>query len=189
MKIAVIQGTTRPGRRSERVATWLMSALQKYDAEFELLDLKDYSLPFFEEEASPMSAHESFTNPMVQAWTKKVGEADAFIMVTGEYNFGPPAVLKNALDYVYKQWNRKPFLFVSYSGNAVAGVRAVQQLRINVIEVEAVPIQAALHIANVLDAIDEEGILHDDQYLGKLDHAMEQFLWWAHALKDARAKM
>src|SRR6266480_3696365 len=130
MKIAVILGTTRKVRRGERVAKWLMPQLSKFEGiNFELLDLRDYPLPFYAEDNSPDSLENGYSNETATKWAAKIGEADAFIIITAEYNHGPTAVLKNALDYVYKEWNQKPVGFVSYASGAAAGIRAVEQLR------------------------------------------------------------
>jgi multimeric flavodoxin WrbA len=125
-KIGIILGTTRPTRFSEKAAQWLANiAKQRDDAEFEVVDLRDYPMPFFEEERSPMLAPPK--SAIALRWGKKMAELDGYIFVTAEYNHGLPAVLKNALDYAYAEYNRKPATFVGYgkrgsrtSGGAVA---------------------------------------------------------------------
>lgn len=187
MKIAVILGSIREIRRGGRVAKWLMPLLLKRkDIEVELLDLKDYPLPFYNESDSPEGLEGNYTNMDAKKWAAKVGEADAFIIVTPEYNHGTSAVLKNALDWVYYEWNRKPIAFISYSPNAAGGIRAVEQLRQNSIELQMAPIGDSIHITYVLDTIDENGKLLKGHFNERLENLMTDLLWWAIALKNGR---
>jgi NAD(P)H-dependent FMN reductase len=144
LKIQVILGTTRQNRFGDKAAHYVLGELQKRtDVQAELVDLRDWPLPFFDHPASPMRG--KITEPEVVArWTAKVGEADGYVIVTPEYNHGYPAVLKNALDWVYAEWTKKPVGFVGY-GNA-GGARAIEQLRQVVIELDMVPLREALHI-------------------------------------------
>lgn len=187
MKIGVILGSTRKVRRGERVAKWLMSHLKRIEeAEFELLDLRDYPLPFYEEDNSPDSLEKGYSNNVATKWAAKIGEKDAFIFIVSEYNHGPTAVLKNALDYVYKEWGKKPVSFVSYASGAAAGIRAVEQLRSIVVELQMAPMQAAIHISHVMDAIDENGNLLKGHYGVRVPTIVAQLLWWTKVLKAAR---
>ena len=189
MKIAVILGSIRKIRRGARVAKWVMSQLSnRKDIQVELLDLLDYPLPFYDEPNSPDSLNGIYSAKGAAKWVAKIKKADAFIIITPEYNHGPPAVLKNALDYVYSEWNKKPVAFVSYAPGAAAGIRAVEQLRTITIELQMAPIQAAVHISRVLDTIDEKGELLSGHYNERLAAVMEQLVWWAKALKTARDK-
>src|SRR5579859_7915590 len=140
VKIQVIIGSTRKGRFSEKPAHWIFDELKKrQDVDAELIDLRDWPLPFFDESISPSQNKGTYENALAAKWAKKIEEADGFIIVTPEYNHGYSAVLKNALDYVYKEWNKKPVGFVSYGGIS-GGTRAVQQLRQVAIELQMVPI-------------------------------------------------
>lgn len=187
MKIGVILGSTRKVRRGERVAKWLMKELQNFkEAQFELLDLREYPLPFYEEDNSPDSLPNGYTSPIATKWASKISEMDGFIIIVSEYNHGPTAVLKNALDYVYNEWNKKPVAFVSYSTSVPGGARAVEQLRAIVGELEMADIASAIHIADVVNKFDEEGNLLKGHYSEKLKSVIEQFMWWAKALKFAR---
>ena len=157
----------------------------------ELLDLRDYPLPFFEEPVSPNSKKEPYTNPAVVAWTKKVAEADGFIVVTGEYNHGYPAVLKNAFDYVGSEWNKKVVGFVAY-GSAL-GARAVEQLRQVAVELQMAPIRSAIHIpiAVYLSVMNERTPVSPELFKPVQDAAgkfLDQLMWWGKALKMARAQ-
>ncbi len=189
MKIAVILGSIREVRRGGRVAKWLMAQLlARKDIEVELLDLRDYPLPFYDESSSPEGLEGKYTNTLGKKWAKEIGGFDAFIMVTPEYNHGTSAVLKNALDWVYYEWNRKPVAFVSYAPGAAGGIRAVEQLRQTVIELQMAPIGTAIHITYVLDTLDENGKLLQGHFNERLEKLMTDLLWWAEALKTARDK-
>ncbi len=187
MKIGVILGSIRKIRRGERVAKWLIPQLAKFkDVEFELLDLRDYPLPFYSEDNSPDSLESGYTNEVAKKWAAKIGDKDAYIIINSEYNHGPAGVLKNALDWVYNEWNRKPVAFVSYAPGMGAGIRAVEQLRENVIELQMAPMREAVHISHVLDTIDEKGTLLKGHYNERVITVVEELLWWAKALKTAR---
>ena len=189
MKIALILGSIRKIRRGERVAKWLMSELANFEnVEFELLDLRDYPLPFYAEDSSPDSLKNGYSDPIATKWAEKIGEADGFILIVSEYNHGPTAVLKNALDYVYKEWNKKPVTFVGYATGISGAMRATEQLREVSIELQMAPMQAAIHIRNVLDTIDENGKLLQGHYNEQLKKVIDQLLWWTEALKTAREK-
>lgn len=187
LKIGVILGSIREIRRGGRVAKWLMPQLEKLGgAEYELLDLRDYPLPFFNESNSPEGLERNYTNDVARKWSAKVDEIDGFIIVTSEYNHGIPAVLKNALDWLYSEWNRKPVGFVSYAPGNIAGARGIEQLRQNVIELQMAPMREALHISKILDTLDEEGNLLGSHINEKLEVTVAELLWWTKALKNAR---
>ena len=188
LKIAVILGSIRKIRRGGRVAKWLMGQLKQYqEAEFELLDLRDYPLPFYDEVDSPEGLEGKYTVPMAKKWASKIGEKDGFIVITPEYNHGPPAVLKNALDYVYREWNKKPITFISYAPGMGSGIRSVEQLRLNSIELQMAPLREALHISRVLKTFDEEGnMIIETPYNKKLETTITELLWWTKALKSVR---
>jgi NAD(P)H-dependent FMN reductase len=144
-RIQVIIGSTRPKRFSEKPARYIFDELSKrQDVVCELVDLRDWPLPFYDEPISPASNKGNYANELGKKWAAKVGEADGYIIVTPEYNHGYPAVLKNAIDWVFPEWNGKPVGFVGY-GN-VGGARAIEQLRQVVIELQMVPIRNAIHI-------------------------------------------
>lgn len=137
MKLMVILGSSRQGRRGEAVAKWVLSEAAK-DNRFEVdyVDLREFNLPFFDEPMSPFTLRDSgqsYTHPEGEAWAQRVGKADGFLIITPEYNHGYPAVLKNALDWVGREWGDKPVSFVGY-GNITAGARSVEQLRQVVVE-------------------------------------------------------
>lgn len=185
IKIQIILGSTRPQRQSEKVGKWVFEQLsQNKEIETELIDLRDYPLPFFDEPVSPAMfkmMKKDYSNEVAKKWAQKVAEADAYIIVTPEYNHGYSAVLKNALDYAYSEWNNKPITFVAYGG-IVGGARSVEQLRQVAIELQMAPIREAVYIPMVWSGFDEE------VYNKGLDSLVKQLVWWAQVLKIGRAK-
>ncbi|WP_067621293.1 NADPH-dependent FMN reductase [Alicyclobacillus acidiphilus] len=185
-KIGVIISTTRDTRFGDKVAEWFMSlANERSDLQFELVDLRDYPLPFFNEKSSNL--YMPTENAEGQRWQKKVGEFDGYVIVTAEYNHAPSAVLKNALDYAYVEWVRKPVAFVGYG--AVGAARAVEQLRQIAVELQMAPIRSAVHIqgGDFMQVYMGEKKLEDLTYLPPLVTSMlDDLVWWANALKTAR---
>jgi NAD(P)H-dependent FMN reductase len=194
IKIKVILGTTRQRRFGDKPAHWITEeARAQADVDVELLDLRDYPLPFFDEPASPISSKGQYSKEAVQRWADRIADGDAFIMVAPEYNHGYPAVLKNAIDYIYPEWVNKPVGFVSY-GNA-GGARAVEQLRQVVVELKMLPIRTAIHIpVSVYLAVMHEPVPADPELFrplkeGRVNHVerfFDELLWSARALKEAR---
>jgi NAD(P)H-dependent FMN reductase len=188
--ISVIVGSTRQGRFSEKPAQWILQRLESRGGiETRLLDLREFPLPFFDQPVPPaMPGRPPYANEMVKKWTAEIARSDGFIFVTPEYNFGPPAVLKNALDWVYPEWNRKAVAFVSY-GSAL-GARSVQQLRETAIELQLAPVRSSVHIPVAtlwahFQGGDVEAGLAELEAPAK--GMIEDLLWWAAALKAARA--
>ncbi len=185
-KIAIIVGSTRHGRFADHPANWIHElAKQRSDIEVELVDLRDYPLPFFDEVASP--AWVPSKSEVAQKWQKKVAEFDGFVFTAAEYNRGPTAVLKNALDYAYPQWNKKTAAFVGYGG--VGGARSVEQLRLNAVELQMAPIRAGVHIqwAVMSEVMEGKKKLSEFDFLNQSGREMlDQLVWWTRALKDAR---
>jgi NAD(P)H-dependent FMN reductase len=195
LKIGIILGTTRKGRFGEKPAQWIFGDLDKNpEIEPELLDLRDYELPFFDEAVSPGWIAEPYKHPAVARWTKKIGDKDGFVFIAPEYNRGYSAILKNAIDWVYKEWNRKPVGFVSYGG--VGGARAVEQLRLVSIEVQMVPVRQGVHLPGdvYLSMMKDPAPVDPARFkpVEQAAHAMiEQLVWYGNLLKagrDAEAK-
>ena len=186
--ISVIVGSTRQGRFSEKPAQWIFQHLKKRDVDARLLDLRDFPMPFFDDAVPPaMPGRAANENEVVKKWTAAIDAADGFIFVAPEYNYGPPAVLKNAIDWVYPEWNRKAAAFVSY-GSAM-GARSVQQLRETMIEVQIAPVRSSVHIpVATLWAHFQGGDVNKGlAELGTQAQAMiDDLLWWTTALKTAR---
>jgi NAD(P)H-dependent FMN reductase len=187
--ISVIVGSTRQGRFSEKPAQWIFQHLKKRaDIEARLLDLRDFPMPFFDQAVPPAApGRPPYENEVVNKWTAAIGASDGFIFVTPEYNYGPAAVLKNAIDWVYPEWNRKAAAFVSYGG--AMGARSVQQLREVAIEVQLAPIRSSVHIpvATLMAHFhggDVDKGLADLEMPAKV--MIDDLLWWTTALKTAR---
>ena len=188
LNIKVILATVREGRFGDKPAKWITEkAKEVEDFNIELLDLKDYSLPIFAEAVSPADVKGVRANPLVNRWAEKISSADGFIVVTPEYNHGYPSSLKNNIDYLYKEWNKKPIAFVGYG--TTGGAFAVGQLRQVAIELQMAPIRMATHIVSPWNMVEKDGSLK----LGALDHyangakkMLEQLKWWTKVLKNAR---
>ncbi len=185
-KIAIIIGTTRQNRFGDKAAQWLYSLAEtRPEAEFEIVDLRDFPLPFFDEPMSPMMTKP--VNEVAQRWGAKMAGFDGYIFVTAEYNHSLSGVLKNALDYAYFEFNRKPAAFVAY-GNA-GGARAVEQLRLVCVELQIAPLRAAVHIGMIefLGMLRDGKTFADYPYLAQsADTMVNDLLWWTNALKAAR---
>jgi NAD(P)H-dependent FMN reductase len=185
-RIGIVIGSTRPARFADKPAQWIFDlAAARGDFEVEMVDLRDYPLPFYEEDRSP--AWGPSKGEVAQAWQKKVASLDGYIFTAAEYNRGPTAVLKNALDYAYTEWNGKPAAFVGYGG--VGAARAIEQLRLHAVELQMAPIRAGVHILMA----DFVALLQGQAKLGEIPHLedgakamLDQFAWWAKALKAAR---
>jgi NAD(P)H-dependent FMN reductase len=187
--ISVIVGSTREGRFSEKPSQWIFQHLRKRkEIEARLLDLRDFPMPFFDQPVPPaMPGRPPYPNEVVQKWTAEIAASDGFVFVTPEYNYGTSAVLKNAIDWVYPEWNRKAAAFVSY-GSAM-GARAVQQLRETAIEVQMAPIRSSVPVpVATLWAHFQGGDV--DKCLAEIDQQaaamIDDLLWWTSALKAAR---
>ncbi len=190
LKIQVIIGSTRENRFSEKAASWIFEEAKKRpELEVELVDLRDYDLPFFDQPMSPKMSDGKYTNEIAKKWADKIGEADGYIIVSPEYNHGYSAVLKNALDWVYKEWNQKPVGFVSYGG--VGGARAVEQLRLVAIELQLMPIHTSINIPwNVYMAVIKPSEDNTEDPYESLETTkttfLDQLTWATKALKAAR---
>jgi NAD(P)H-dependent FMN reductase len=187
LKIAIILGSTRQNRHGEQVARWLFSYIKEHaDFNTELLDLGDWPLPFYEEAITPIRINGNYSNEVARRWSEKIRGFDGYIIISPEYSHGYPAVLKNALDYLYTEWSNKPVAFVSYSGGLGSGIRAVEQLRLVAIELQMAPIRESVSIPTVQRAFDEQGRLKDEFLISKTNSMIAQLTWWANALKSAR---
>ncbi|MBL8121629.1 NAD(P)H-dependent oxidoreductase [Candidatus Saccharibacteria bacterium] len=192
MKIGIIVGATREGRGTDRAAKWVARAAEKLEgADVEVLDLRDYELPFFDEAISPQYNPERKPEGAVKAWLDKLAEKDGFVVVTPEYNRSLPAVLKNALDYVAYELEKKPVALVAHG--STGGAQAVHTLRAVTAGALGVSVPRATYIPTMAGmAFDEEGNLNEDLAAnpygpnGALQATLADFQWYATALKDAR---
>jgi len=185
-RIGIVIGSTRPSRFGEKPAAWIYDiARKRADLDFELIDLRDYKLPLFNEPISPAWA--PLKNEEALRWQAKLASLDGFILVTPEYNHGPSAVLKNALDYAYKEFVRKPVAFVGYGG--VGAARAVEHLRLIIAELQMVSVKSAVHIGgNDFLGLFQQGKSFDDYpHLAQSAVPMlDELAWWTKTLKPAR---
>jgi NAD(P)H-dependent FMN reductase len=184
LKVAIIIGSTRPGRKAEAVAGWVFDiASKRSDATFEIVDIKDFNLPLLDEPVPP--AMGQYTQPHTKAWAAKIEQFDGFVFVTPEYNHGPSAALKNAIDFLYREWNNKSVGFVGYGGNG--GARAVEILRQVVSNVELADVRAQVGLSLFTDFENfttfQPGSHLEQTVTGMLD----QVIAWGGALKPLRA--
>ena len=190
MLVQVITGTTREGRFSEKVAAWAEGELQRRtDFEIETVDLRDHILPFFDGIA-PARRGREYPSDEVARLGRTIDRADGFIVLTAEYNHGYPAVLKNAMDWTFVEWRRKPITFVGW-GN-VGGARAIEQLRNVAVEFEMAPLRWAVHVLPdvmlpIIRGNDPDDLSPFDALPPRLTMLADDLAWWAGALGAARA--
>ena len=186
-KIAIIIGSTRDARFGDKPAKWVYDiASARSDIDVELIDLKDWPLPFFNEVAS--NAWAPTQNEVGQRWQKKVGEFDGYVFVTAEYNRSIPAALKNALDFAYPEWNKKAAAYVGYG--SVGGARAIEHLRNISVELQMAPTRTGVHIqGGDFMAVWQQGKdVRELTYLEpNINTMLDELAWWSGALKTARA--
>jgi NAD(P)H-dependent FMN reductase len=188
-RIGIVIGSTREGRFGEKPAHWIHEiAKQRTDLAFELIDLRDHPLPFFNEPMSPRL--EPVNNEPARLWAGKLATLDGLIIVTPEYNHAPGAVLKNALDYAYTEFVRKPIGFVGYGGAGAA--RAVEQLRLIAIALQMAPVAHAVHVGMVesLGIMQQGKTFEDFPHLAQAaNRLLDDMSWWAKTLKPARERL
>jgi len=184
-KIAIILGSTRPGRNGAAVATWVRDiASRRSDAEFELVDLADFPLPHLDEAVPPSMG--VYSNDHTKAWSAKIAEFDGYAFVTPEYNHSTSGVLKNALDYLYSEWNNKAAAFVSYG--SVGGARAVEHLRLIASELQLATVRAQVAISLMTEFENYSVFKPNDYLLPQVDTMLDQLVRWTKALEPLRAE-
>jgi NAD(P)H-dependent FMN reductase len=188
--VAVIVGSTRAGRFSEKPAQWILQHLTvRPGVTAKLLDLRDFPMPFFDAGIPPaMPGRAPYAHDVVKRWTAEIASADGFVFVTPEFNYGTSAVLKNAIDWVYPEWNRKAAAFVGYG--SAGGARAVQQLRDTAVELQLAAVRTSVYVPiSAVIAHMQGGDV--GPALAQLDDVakrmIDDLLWWIAALKNARA--
>jgi NAD(P)H-dependent FMN reductase len=183
LKIAIILGSTRPGRNGEAVARWVNEIAQKRsDAEFELVDIADFNLPLLDEPV-PASMGQ-YTKPHTIAWSKKIGSFDGFVFVTPEYNHATSGALKNAIDFLFNEWKDKAAGFVGYGGNG--GARAIENLRLIVGELQIADVRAQVGLSLITD-FESYSIFTPGPHQEPAVNAMlDQVIAWSGALKTLR---
>ncbi len=191
LKILVIIGSTRDGRYGDKPAHWIHGRLAAHpDLDAELVDLRDWPLPLFDQPRSPARITDGeYGHPLANRWAATIAAADGFVVTAAEYNHGYTAVLKNALDWVFREWRRKPITFVGYG--SVGGSRAIEQLRQVAIELEMAPIRHAVHLSrDVYLATMKEPVPVSPALFAPVEPAakamIDDLVWWGHALRRAR---
>ena len=183
IRIGIILGSTRPNRNGEQVARWVYDlAVQRDDAEFELVDLRDYPLPHLDE-ALPASFGQ-YQNEHTRQWAAKIASFDGFVIVTPEYNHGTSGVLKNAIDYLYAEWNNKAVGFVSYG--AVGGARAAEHLRLVAAELQMADVRQQVALSLITEFENFSVFKPGDYNVDALGTLLDQVIAWSTALAPLR---
>lgn len=181
--VAVIVGSTRPGRKALDVAHWVMAtASKRSDARFELVDIQDFNLPLLDEPVPP--AMGQYSKPHTLAWAEKIAQYDGFVFVTPEYNHGTPGALKNAIDFLYKEWNNKAAGFVGYG--SAGGVRAVESLRLVMGELMVADVRAQVMLSLFTDFENFATFKPAAHQLQAVDTMLDQVVAWSGALAPLR---
>ncbi len=185
IRIAIIIGSTRPGRKGEAVGRWTFEvASKRNDAEFELVDLADQNLPLLDEPVPPSMGQ--YTHEHTKRWAAKIDSFDAFIFVTPEYNHGTSGALKNAIDFLFKEWNNKAAGFVGY-GSAY-GARAVESLRLVMGELMIADVRAQVMLSLFTDFEKHTTFKPDERHEKTLNTVIDQVIAWGTALKPLRTQ-
>lgn len=185
LNIAIIIGSVRPNRVGPAVAEWFHETVKDTkDVNFDVIDLKEVDLPLLDEPMPPMMGQ--YANDHTKQWAETIKKYDGYVLVVSEYNHGYSANLKNALDYLYAEWNKKPVAFVSYG--VVGGIRAVEQLRTIVVNLDMVPLNAHVWVNIFGGGLDKDGKVVPEavQGNGGVDALVADLVWWGNALKTAR---
>jgi NAD(P)H-dependent FMN reductase len=190
-KLQIIVGSTRPTRAADLVLPWVTKAAAAHGGfEVEVLDLRDWPLPIFSEHFGTLGdpTDPTYSDPIVRAWNKKIKEADAYLVLTPEYNHSLPGVLKNAIDSVFASFGfrNKPVGIIGYSSGIGAGIRSVEHLAQVLIEAEAVPLRSTVLIPQVTTAFDAAALPKDPMTRVSLGILLDDLAWWSGALERAR---
>ena len=176
-------GKHPPWRNNEAVARWVHEIAQtRDDAQFEFVDIADYNLPLLNEPVPPSMGQYSHTH--TKTWAEKIGSFDAYVFVTPEYNHGTSAALKNAIDYLYREWNNKATGFVSYG--SAGGARAVEQLRLVMGELMVADVRAQVMLSLFTDFKHFWKFKPDPRHEVEVDTMLDQVIAWGEAPKGVR---
>lgn len=183
IRVAIIVGSTRPGRRSAAVSKWVSDiAKNRKDAEFEIVDIEDFKLPLLDEPVP--SSLGQYSKAHTKAWSAKINSFDAYIFVTPEYNHGPSGALKNAIDFLFREWNNKAAGFVGYGGSG--GTRAVEQLRQVMGELMVADVRAQVALSLSMDFENYTTFKPHERHEKAVHAMLEQVIAWGGALKAMR---
>src|SRR6266446_2487669 len=184
LRIAIVTGSTRPGRNNETVANWVYSiSKERKDAEFELVDIANYKLPLLDEAMPPVFGQ--YAHEHTKAWSEKIDSFDAYVFVTPEYNHSTSAALKNAIDYLYREWNNKAAGFVSYGG--AGGARAVEHLRLIMADLMVATVRAQVMLSLFTDFEKFTAFKPHPQHKQEVHTMLDQLIAWGGALKTVRS--
>ncbi|MZQ86299.1 NADPH-dependent FMN reductase [Paenibacillus sp. 5J-6] len=183
VKIAIIIGSTRPGRNSEAVAKWVYElAKKRTDADFELVDIADFNLPLLDEPVPP--AMGQYSKEHTKVWSAKIASFDGYVFVTPEYNHATTGALKNAIDYLYNEWNNKAAGFVGFG--SAGGTRAVENLRLIMAELQVADVRAQVGLSLFTDFENYSVFKPAEHHLGSVSAMLDQVILWSGALKAIR---
>lgn len=183
LNVGIIIGSTRPGRNTEAVAKWVYDHVKhREDVNYELIDIKDYNLPLLDEAVPPM--YGQYSHEHTKKWSTKISSMDAFIFVSPEYNHGISGALKNAIDYLYKEWNNKAAAFVSFG--SANGVRAVESLRLVMAELQIADVRGQVSFSLHSDFENYSVFKPGPQHEASLGPMVDQLIQWGEALKSLR---
>lgn len=186
IRVAVVTGSTRPGRRNLAVAEWVCRiAQERKDAEFELVDIADYDLPLLDEPMPPMLGQ--YMHERTKIWSERIKSFDAYVFVTPEYNHSTSGALKNAIDYLYREWQNKAAGFVSYGGHG-NGVRAVEHLRLVMAELMVATVRAQVALSLFADFEGFRTFKPALQRESEVHTMLDQVVAWGRALKSLRVE-
>ena len=181
--IGIILGSTRPGRKGEQVARWVLDiASRREDATFELVDLLDYPLPHLDEPMPPSRGQ--YQNQHTRDWAARIASFDGFVIVTPEYNHSTSGVLKNAIDYLFAEWNNKAVGFVSYG--AVGGARAAEHLRLVAGELKMADVRTNVALSMFHDFQDFTRLVPGEHQATTLGTLIDEVISWSTALAHLR---
>jgi NAD(P)H-dependent FMN reductase len=184
LRVAIVTGSTRPGRNNDGVARWVYGlASERKDAAFELVDIADYDLPLLDEPLPPSLGQ--YAHEHTKRWAEKIGSFDAYVFVTPEYNHSTSGALKNAIDYLYREWNNKAAGFVSYG--AAGGARAVEHLRLVMAELQVATIRAQVPLSLFTDFEDFTTCKPEPRRAAELQTMLDQLIAWGRALRTVRS--
>lgn len=183
LKIAVIVGSTRPGRKAEDVARWVLEiAKLRGDAGFELVDIADFGLPLLDEPVPPSMG--KYSKEHTKKWAAKIAEFDGYVFVTPEYNHGISGALKNAIDYLYAEWNNKAAGFVGYG--SAGGVRAVEALRLVMGELQVADVRGQVMLSLRTDFENYTTFKPADYHNQSVETMLDQLVSWSRAMRTVR---
>jgi NAD(P)H-dependent FMN reductase len=185
LKVGIILGSTRPNRNGEAVAKWVLERVNgRNDANYELVDIKDFNLPLLDEPIPPSMGQ--YAQPHTKRWADKIKSFDAFVFVTPEYNHSTSGALKNAIDFLYAEWNNKAAGFVSYG--SAGGARAVEALRLIMAEIQIADVRAQVMFSLFTDFKNFSQFTPDPRHDAELDTMLNQLVTWGAALQGVRSQ-